>query len=184
MWHWSVDGVESGRSQNTTIPVLPPVATIRINDLMWRLPVGLVPGTARAAGGDISLPRSLAVTAGLLAGGAIAGAAAGASVAVLVISFASGALPLGDIGMLAGYGAMFGAPLGAFIFPTAGWLFLRDIPFGRAIGWLVGGAVGGGYFGFFLAPRPSALEGSIVGACMGVVLAVLGARVFRGTPET
>lgn len=71
------------------------------------------------------------------------------------------------------------APLGAFIFPTAGWLFLRDIPFGRALCWLIGGAVGGGYFGFFLAPRPFALTGSIVGACIGVGLAVLGARAFR-----
>lgn len=78
---------------------------------MPRLPFGLVSGAAATSGRDISLPRSLAVTASLL----------------------------------------------------------------------VGGAIAGGYSGFFLAPRASALTGSIVGGCIGVGLAVLGARAFRDT---
>jgi hypothetical protein len=151
---------------------------------MSRLTFGLDAAPAKAFRRNVSFPRSLAVTAGLVVGGTITGGAAGSILAVLVGFFTSGVLSIEGVIALAQFGAMIGAPAGAFVLPSAGWLFLRDIPFGQALGWMIGGAIGGGYFGWFLAPRPSALAGSVFGAAFGLVIAVLGARSFGRNPDS
>src|SRR5687767_12797563 len=72
-----------------------------------------------------SLARIAAVTAGLVVAGAIGGAVAGSLTALLAGQLHPGAWTMNDALMLVTIGAMFGAPCGAVLLPTASWLSLR-----------------------------------------------------------
>ena len=90
--------------------------------------------------------RVLAGSIGLAAGGAIAGALAGVAVAALVATVVATSRAALDLGLLA-IGAAFGAPLGAVLFPIAGWLLMRRVPLGRALLGTAGGTIAGGWLG-------------------------------------
>ena len=131
--------------------------------------------------------RILVVTVGLSAAGAVFGAIAGALALGLVVALTDRIANAADFGMLA-FSAFFGAIIGAVAAPAAGWLLLRSVPLGRAVGWTTIGAVTGGIGGWMLAialrtelggPVPvlgNAIESGIAGAVVGFVVAALLAR--------
>ncbi|HEX2078115.1 MAG TPA: hypothetical protein VHG08_10415, partial [Longimicrobium sp.] len=88
--------------------------------------------------------RIAAVTAGLMAAGAVFGAVAG------VTTLAAWALKDGgfrdlasDLGFVLGYGAFFGGVFGAVLGPLAAWLLMRHVPLGLAVGGTTLGTVAG-----------------------------------------
>jgi hypothetical protein len=131
--------------------------------------------------------RILAVTAGLVVAGAVFGAVAGAVAFGIVVLLARQTTAGSALGMLA-FPAFFGAVIGAVAAPTAGWLLLRTVPLGRAVGWTTLGAVTGGMGGWLLATGlgtrftghvpvlGNAIEAGTVGAVIGFVAAALLAR--------
>ncbi|MFL5381445.1 MAG: hypothetical protein ACJ8GN_02850 [Longimicrobiaceae bacterium] len=127
--------------------------------------------------------RILAVTAALVAGGALFGGLAGAIAITLVLAL-FGTFEWGLL-LLA---ARMGATLGAVLLPIAGWLLLRRVPLWRALtGTIVGTVVGslvGLALGFLLYPL-----GIIVGPVLGAILGFLFAatrlrRRFPAVRET
>jgi hypothetical protein len=117
----------------------------------------------------MTLKRIAAVTAGLVATGAVAGAILGA----LVMGLEYLAIRRGDLGTGLFFGALFGALLGSVLAPAAAWLLLRRVALGRALaqtflGGMLGAivsllAMGGGY--------------AIPGALLGFTLAAVRLRL-------
>lgn len=115
----------------------------------------------------VSPKRILAVTAALLAVGAVCGAVLG-----MVILTALG-IRFGDIrrvgdvwGPLA-FAAGFGAAIGAIVTPILAWIFLRRVPLGRAIAETTLGLLAGVALAMVFAPAfwlPAALLGFVVAA--------------------
>jgi uncharacterized membrane protein YccC len=83
---------------------------------------------------------------------------------------------MNDALMLVAIGAMFGAPCGAVLLPTASWLSLRHVSFGRTLGFTIAGATLGALAGWFLPVGSSELLGSFSGATLGFILGVVAAR--------
>lgn len=119
--------------------------------------------------------RILAVTAGLVAFGAVAGAVAGALVALLAIAVSLGPLEALDLDLI-GFGATLGAPLGAVLLPAAGWLLMRRVPLGRAMLWTTLGTIGGGLVGWFTPFLIDEFYRTLVGGFLGFVIAVITLR--------
>lgn len=119
--------------------------------------------------------RVLAVTAGLVAAGAGAGALAGAAVAGLIATVLAGPGAALDPDSL-GFGATFGAVLGAGLLPVAGWLLMRRVPLGRALLGTAAGAVGGGLIGWFVPVGPNVLARTLVAGVAGFLVAVFALR--------
>lgn len=69
------------------------------------------------------------------------------------------------------FGAEFGAPLGAILFPLAAWTLMRRVSFGRAAFGTIAGAFIGGFAGYFITSTANALWFSIAGGVLGVALA-------------
>jgi hypothetical protein len=116
------------------------------------------------------LGRIALVTIGLSVTGAIVGAVAGAAAFLLGV-LASGRLS--DWG-LSGAAAMLGAFYGSIGAPLFGWLVLRHVPLGRAIGWTALGTVVGGATGWVF---PLVLN-PVIGAFGGFIGASLLARIY------
>jgi len=119
--------------------------------------------------------RILAVTAGLVAFGAVAGAIAGALVALLAIALSLGPLEALDLDLI-GFGATLGAPLGAVLLPAAGWLLMRRVPLGRAMLWTTVGTIGGGLVGWFTPFRVDEFYRTLVCGFLGFIIAVITLR--------
>ena len=116
--------------------------------------------------------RIFAVTAGLFAAGAIVGAVTGALVAAVIVSFVTrSAPPLSP--ELFGIGAMFGAPLGAVLFPTAGWLLMRHVPLGKALLGTSIGTLAGGLVGWLLPIGTDPLAKTLTLGILGFATAVI-----------
>lgn len=131
--------------------------------------------------------RILAVTGGLMVAGAVFGGIAGATALGIAVALTDRIANAADFGMLA-FAAWFGAIVGAVAAPAAGWLLLRRVPLGRAVGWTTLGAVTGGIGGWLLAIAlrsevgrglpflGNAIESGIAGAVVGFVVAAVLAR--------
>ena len=116
--------------------------------------------------------RIFAVTAGLFGAGAIVGAVTGALVAAVITSFVTrSAPPLSP--ELFGIGAMFGAPLGAVLFPAAGWLLMRHVPLGKALLGTSIGTLAGGLVGWFLPIGTDPLGRTLTLGVLGFAAAVI-----------
>jgi hypothetical protein len=118
--------------------------------------------------------RIVAVTAAVSAVGAVTGALC--AMAALLIS-----VPIRTGGHVPGAGAFLGAAglgakLGAVGAPLAGWLLLRRVPLGRALGWTSAGTVLGAVL---LWGVPGA--GPIIGAVLGALTAAIVLRVRHPT---
>jgi len=96
------------------------------------------------------LSRAVAVSLGLVVSGGLAGALAGAVVGYLTIAAGNGQNTRIDptFGALCGVG--YGVPLGAMLFPLAGWLLMRRVALGRALLGTAVGTIVGGLVGYFL----------------------------------
>ncbi|HEX8271229.1 MAG TPA: hypothetical protein VF615_01180 [Longimicrobiaceae bacterium] len=112
----------------------------------------------RSARPEMRIARIAAVTAGLVATGAVVGAAVGAlmmSLLLLVLGFIEGVPELWEALGLLLFGACFAAPVGAVLGPIVAWLLMRHVPLweavrGTALGTIAAGTVGmlaGGPFG-------------------------------------
>jgi hypothetical protein len=121
------------------------------------------------------LSRVLAVSLGLFAGGAVVGALTGAAMAALVVALVDGVRPALDPDLLT-IGAAFGAPLGAVLFPLAGWLLMRRVPLGRALLGTAVGTIAGGLVGWFVPVGPDVVARTLVAGVAGFVLAVFALR--------
>ena len=119
--------------------------------------------------------RIVALTLGLVGVGAAVGAIAGATVAALVVAVLES--PRAALyPELLRLGATFGAPLGAVLFPLAGWLLMRHVPLGRALLGTAAGTVAGGLVGWFVPVGPDRIARTLIAGIVGFVLAVLALR--------
>ncbi|MBV9107791.1 MAG: hypothetical protein JO306_00110 [Gemmatimonadetes bacterium] len=117
--------------------------------------------------------RILAVTAGLIVGGALAGALA-AVVALGIAVALTPSLHGGGVGAALQNAAMVGAVFGGVLFPAAGFIVLRRVPLGLALlGTLLGAVIG-----WFVPPVP--IEHAINGALIGFVISTLLLRLTLG----
>jgi hypothetical protein len=124
--------------------------------------------------------RILAVTLGLMAGGALFGAIA--AVVALMIGVAAtdhvGSVMNAELlELVAGVGAVFGGVL----FPTAGFVVLRRVPLWLALLGTLVGAVAGGVGGWMLPGHDiDQVYHAIIGALVGFLCATLALRVTAG----
>jgi hypothetical protein len=118
--------------------------------------------------------RILAVTAGLVAGGALFGGLAGAVALTLLLAL------FGDFNWdLLLLAARMGAWLGAFLLPIAGWTLMRRVPLWRALAGTIVGTVIGGLLGtalgLFLYPF-GLMVGPPLGGILGFIYATIRLR--------
>ena len=123
--------------------------------------------------------RILAVTAGLVAGGALFGAVAGAVAVTILMTL----LTTFDRLLLLS-AAQTGAMLGAVLLPIAGWTLLRRVPLwrtltGTIVGTVIGSLVGLVILGFIAYPI-GVFIGPVLGAIAGFLWAAV--RLRRGVP--
>jgi hypothetical protein len=114
------------------------------------------------------LTRVLAVTAGLVGLGAVAGAFAGGVVGMLVGLIESP----GDAAATTLIGAVLGAELGAPLLPIAGWLLMRCVPLGRALGVTMLGTIAGGLLGWFAPVHGDQITRTLWSGVVGFAIAV------------
>ncbi|SRR5258705_6384701 len=126
------------------------------------------------------LRRIVAVTAGLIVTGAVAGGIAGGGALSFCLWLTSPLDPPG-LGWFA-FGGILGAALGGVTAPILAWLLLRQVPLGRMFVVCAVGTMLGGVVGWFATPRSGdialiPLIGAFVGCLMMVI--VLRYRVYR-----
>ena len=119
--------------------------------------------------------RILAVTAGLLAGGALFGAVAG-GIAITILMAVFGSF---DRSLFLETARM-SAVLGAVLLPIAGLLLLRRVPLWRALtgtlaGTVIGSLLGSALLGFLFYPFGVSV-GAVLGAILGFFCATIGLR--------
>ena len=119
--------------------------------------------------------RIFAVTAGLFATGAVVGTIVGAIVAALILGVMTRSARALDAELLL-IGATFGAPLGAVLFPAAGWLLMRHVPLGKALLGTSIGTLAGGLVGWFLPIGNDPLARTLSLGVIGFVIAVMMLR--------
>lgn len=115
------------------------------------------------------LARILLVTGGLVLTGSVCGALLGAIIWILVLG------PVHLEGVWLGVG--FGAAIGAAIAPVTGWLLLRRVPLGQAVGWSAAGTLAGA-----VALLPVGGNAVLFGAITGFFTAAVVLREGLGRP--
>jgi hypothetical protein len=143
-----------------------------------------MPGPVRSTRQGVLLTRRIvAITAGLVAAGAIVGSLCGAAAGAVVMVADSGLRALLSANALTflSYPALFGAASGAVGLPVAAWGLLRNVPLGRALLITAIGTVGGAVVGQVLEPfNPYSrnIPGVIAGGFVGFLFAAAALR-FR-----
>ena len=130
--------------------------------------------------------RIVAVTAGLLAGGARAGALA-ADAAILIVTTVDGSgVPLrwDALAFVAAVGALFGGVL----LPVTAWLFLRRVPLGLALLGTVLGTIVGAVLGWTSTimlggGEVAVMQDGLIGAFAGFACAALLLRLRASAPR-
>ena len=107
--------------------------------------------------------------------GATFGALAGVLVGMTLAGLASPSRLLLEPGVL-GIGAAFGAPLGAILFPIAGFALMRHVALGRALFGTVVGTVAGGTIGWIWPGGLDRVLNMLIGSVVGFFLAVVVLR--------
>ena len=126
--------------------------------------------------------RIVAVTAGLLVAGAIAGALAADAAMAIALAVTDGP------GALRGTGEGFfivtvvGALFGGVLLPATAWIFLRRVALGLALLGTVLGTIAGGVVGWIVNARGDQVTGGVIGAIVGFAVAALLLRVFASAP--
>jgi hypothetical protein len=125
--------------------------------------------------------RIAAVTAGLLAAGAIAGAIAAMVAVAIGLAITDGPITLhnGEPLIFAGFA---GALFGGVLLPVTAWIFLRRVPLGLALLGTLLGTIVGGVAGWVLAPGGFPVQGGVWGAIAGFALAALLLRLRASAP--
>jgi hypothetical protein len=120
--------------------------------------------------------RIAAVTAGLIVAGAVFGTIAGA-VILLAWLAATGSFtsPLDDAAFVLQFSFAFAGTLGAVLGPIAGWLLMRHVPLGLAVGGTTLGTVVGGAIGFIATALPI---GSMVYGVAGFGVCAIALRIL------
>ncbi|HEV7589035.1 MAG TPA: hypothetical protein VGO40_13035 [Longimicrobium sp.] len=126
--------------------------------------------------------RIFAVTAGLLAAGAVAGALAAAG-ALLIGLWVSGERVGGSGTEMFGFAAMVGAFFGGLLLPATAWIFLRRVPLGLAVLGTLLGTIVGGALGWVIRMGPNEIQGGLVGAFAGFAAAALLLRLRASAPR-
>jgi hypothetical protein len=125
--------------------------------------------------------RILAVTAGLMAGGALFGAVAAVAALLIAVSFTG---ELGEVvrdADLLQLVAVVGALFGGVLFPTAGFIVLRRVPLWLALLGNLVGTVAGGVIGWLVPGRAGdQVIHAIIGALLGFLLATIALRLTVG----
>lgn len=116
------------------------------------------------------IPGALARVAGL---GAACGFVLGSLILGLLQHGAPGGWSWVDIPFSMMFGGTFGAVVGAIGAPTAGWLFFRQVPLGRAMGVTAAGTLLGAAVGWLGFRSP------VIGGCAGFLAAALLLRLTR-----
>jgi hypothetical protein len=120
--------------------------------------------------------RIAAVTIGLSVAGALFGAVAGAAALAIAFLLSPGVPGFGPVRILL-LPAIIGAVLGAVCAPTAGWVLLRHVPLGRALGGLTVGTIVGGVVGWFLPSSFDPINETITVAAFGFLCAAVLLRI-------
>jgi hypothetical protein len=118
--------------------------------------------------------RILAVTAGLVAGGALFGALAGA-VAITILAALLGWR--GGVSFLVLEAARKGAVLGAVLLPIAGWTLLRRVPLWRTLTGTIVGTVIGSLVGLVVLTVIAYPIGVFIGPVLGAIVGFLCAAI-------
>ena len=122
--------------------------------------------------------RILAVTAGLIVGGALAGALAAVVALGIAIALTPSLHVGGGVGAALENAALVGAVFGGVLFPVAGFVVLRRVPLGLALLGTLLGTIAGAVIGWFVPPVP--IEHAINGALIGFVISTLLLRLTLG----
>ena len=122
------------------------------------------------------LARVLVVSLSLVASGGVVGAVASGVVGFLVAVAMQGPNDRFDLMLGAYVGAMWGATLGAVLFPLAGWLLMRRVALGRALLGTAVGTIAGGVVGWFVQFANDGFVRVLVASVVGFLLAVLVLR--------
>jgi hypothetical protein len=117
----------------------------------------------------------ITLTLGLSAIGAIVGAAAGALALLIALVLDGTRMGISDLFVLA-IPAILGAFLGTVLTPIAAWMLLRRVPLGRAFLGLAAGTIVGGVLGWFFLRAWDNIEGAVVAAVVGFVIAAVALR--------
>jgi len=134
----------------------------------------------------VSPLRVVAVTAGLVLTGIVVGGLCGAAALALVLTVMGGGRKALDPGLLA-IAAAFGAVVGAVVAPLMSWLFLRNVPLGRATLQTAIGSILGGAVGFVLPVIPlgsHVVPGVLWGGLLGFIAAVVRLRLKASPPQS
>jgi hypothetical protein len=125
--------------------------------------------------------RIVAVTAGLLVAGAVAGALAADAALLIAVATTDGfgPMPADALAFVAALGALFGGVL----LPITAWLFLRRVPLGLALLGTVLGTIAGGALGWIAQLGTNQITGGILGAVIGFACAALLLRRFASAPR-
>jgi hypothetical protein len=107
--------------------------------------------------------RIAAVTAGLVAAGAVVGAVAGAAMCTLMLLLSGEPSKLWVARDLLTFAASFGARTGAVLGPVAAWLLMRHVPLWRAIGGTALGTLAGGALGLLLVGPVESIPAGVLG---------------------
>jgi hypothetical protein len=117
--------------------------------------------------------RIVTVTLGLTLTGAAVGAGLGGSILLGWVAATSVHGLRFPAAQLFGFGALYGAAIGAVIAPIASWTLLRRVPLGRAIGGAALGTAIGALVGGSLA-----VVGPLLGGIAGFVAGVIYLRLI------
>lgn len=125
--------------------------------------------------------RIAAVTAGLLAAGALAGAIAAMVAVAIAILLTGSPISLHDGEPLI-FAGMVGALFGGLLLPVTAWIFLRRVPLGLALLGTLLGTIIGGVLGWVFELGGYPVEGGLWGAFGGFALAALLLRLRASAP--
>jgi hypothetical protein len=131
----------------------------------------------------MSARRVLVVTLILVVMGALSGAILGAVLGFVVGTVRYALAVEGTAGFVGAYSAL-GAALGGGLAPVTGWLLLRHVPLGRAMGITLLGTMTGATIGVFLLHDIWWLWAALIGYALAAIYLRLTTRAASTPPES
>jgi hypothetical protein len=128
--------------------------------------------------------RIFAVTAGLLAAGAVAGALAAVAALTIALAATGDAVGLSHTdGEMLSIVALIGGLFGGVLLPATAWIFLRRVPLGLALLGTLVGTIAGGSLGWIVQIGGDPIQGGLTGAFLGFACAALLLRLRASAPR-